>query len=172
MGNTSNHPPRRGLAFWAGVVVTLIIVGVSYLYVSIVNDLSRWGAPVAISDSEVRAKLEERGLQLPNNAHHLYHSITGFTDHTSFMGYSANPEDVMNSAMAFAKRFGFQATFTTGTKSAYSFINDGPAKWGPTWETELWDITAVESGQFFEAKGLFILVDTKKSRVYICRWND
>ena len=172
MNDTRQTPRRRWPAFLAGVTATLFLVGIVHFGLTFARGMASWGHPVVVSDEAVRSRLVERGVNLPVSAHHLYHSIAGFVDHTEYIAFSAAPSDAMPTALAFARRATNSPSFTPVTKSKHRFINDGPKYWGPEWATPLWDITTVTNGQMFEMRHLFIVVDTDKSRVYISTWSE
>lgn len=163
---------RRWPAFIAGVIVALIVAGLFHSGLVFKRGMASWGKPVVVSDEAVRSRIAGCGVDLPVSAHHLYHAIAGFMDHTEFIAFSTAPSDAMPTALAFAQRATNAPFFTPGAKSKYGFINDGPGSLGPEWATQLWDISAVTNGQVFEIRQLFILVDAEKSRVYIARWSE
>jgi hypothetical protein len=168
----SQQPRRRWPAFLAGVIVALAIVGIAHLFQNLGRGMASWGQPVVVSDEAVRSRLENSGVDLPESAHHLYHAIAAFVDHTEYIAFSTAPADAMPTAIAFAKRATNSPSFTQGTRSSHSFINDGPSSFGAEWESPLWDIATVTNGQILELEHLFILVDTDKSRVYISTWSE
>ena len=172
MNEKTNKPRSRWLAFLAGALVTLAIVCVVSIASKFSQGLAQWGRPIVCSDDAVRNRFAERGINLPTSAHHLYHAIAGFVDHSEFIGFSTAPEDTLPCAISYAKQRTNSPTFVTGTRSKYDFINKGPQIWGKQWATPLWDITTVTNGQLFEVEHTFILVDTDKNRIYIATWSE
>ena len=172
MKNIQHKPRRLWPVFLAGVIVTLTLVGIAHFFQQLGRGMASWGQPVVVTDEAVRTRLANSGVDLPASAHHLYHAIAGFTDHTEYIAFSTAPSDAMPTAIAFAQSATNSPSFTQGTKSKHSFINDGPRSLGSEWDSPLWDITTVTNGQVFELEHLFILVDTDKSRVYISTWSE
>ncbi|MDA3873483.1 MAG: hypothetical protein PF795_05950, partial [Kiritimatiellae bacterium] len=81
-------PRCRWATFFTGVFVTLVIVGTGYFILSFARSLASFGQPVVVSDEAVRSRLVERGVELPESAHHLYHASAGFVDHTEYIAFT------------------------------------------------------------------------------------
>jgi uncharacterized protein with LGFP repeats len=156
----------------AGAITALLVTGGVFGILNIAKGFDKFGSPRVMTDDVVRTQIEGRGVELPASAGKLYYSIAGFVDQTEFIAFTTAPTDVMQSAISFAQQATNVPVFKSGSKSEYSFINDGPKGWGPEWATPLWDISSVKNGQMFEIRHMFILVDTDNSRVYISMWNE
>ena len=163
---------RRWPWFITGFVISLIVTITAIRISAYVRRLGAWGMPQVTSDNAVRARLDGRGVLLPESAHHLYHAIAGFVDHEEYIAFSAPYNDCMSSAMKYARRQTNEPIFSKGTKSEYEFINEGPAHWGTEWATPLWDIHNVKSGLVFEERHVFVMVDTDSNRVFISTWSE
>lgn len=170
--NQPDKPKRRWPAFLAGAITSLLVIVIIIGLKFVAGSLANFGGPRVLTDAAVRARIEERGVTLPASAGSLYHSIVAFVDHTEFIGFTTAPEDAMPVAIAFARRATNSPAFVPGTRSEHSFVNKGPAGWGPEWASALWDISSVTNGRVFEIRHLFVLVDTDKSRVYISTWSE
>ena len=73
----------------------------------------------------------------------------------------------MSVAQAVARTKAPTPSFVPGTRSNRNATTGGPAYHHREFASSLWDLSTVTNGTMFETKGLFVLIDNDKNRIYI-----
>ncbi len=124
---------------------------------------------VVRTDGAARSRIVSSGVALPASATNLYYAFQAqFADHLdTWISFSSSSADCTSVAHAIASTKTTSPTFVAGTKSKHDNVSGGPAYHHPEYASPRWDLSTVTNGTMFETKGLFVLVDTDKNRVYI-----
>ena len=168
----TSKPKRRWPLFLGGFLVgsftTVVVLGLTVLFF-VIRDFSKDCANVVLTDEGARSKIEQIGVKLPNSATNLYYALQPqFADyHDTWVSFSANAMDCTNFAHRLASREIDAPVFVPGTRSRHEPVTKGPAYHQPALATPRWNLTTVTNGGVFEARRLFILVDTGNNRVYV-----
>lgn len=116
-----------------------------------------------------RTQITANGLSLPASATDLYYAFQPqFSDHLdTWVSFSASQADCRSVAQAVASKMVATPVFTSGTRSKHKNVTGGPAYHHPKYTSIYWNLSTVTNGSMFECKGLFVLIDTDKNKVYI-----
>lgn len=120
-------------------------------------------------DAGARSYIATNGVSLPASATDLYYAFQPqFSDHLdTWISFSATSADCIIVAQAVASKKVANPVFISGTRSQRDNVTGGPAYHQPKYASKYWNLSAVTHGSMFECKGLFVLVDTDKNKVYI-----
>jgi len=153
--------------FLLGIALTLCSVLLYNVGKSILDGFLSWGESEIFSDQDVRQRITQRGIKLPEHAGRLYYEIHGFIDHSEYIAFSTTPQEAMQIAQAFALRFSEDPQFVdVSAKDIAKKTTIYPLE-----KTLYWDISDIKRRQIFEQEFVVILVDTEKGRVYITTWS-
>ena len=116
-----------------------------------------------------RSQIVANGVSLPSSATDFYYAFQPqFSDHLdTWISFSATPADCMIAAQAVAGKKIPTPVFISGTRSQHNNVTGGPAYHQPKYASSYWNLSTITHGSMFECKGLFVLVDTDKNKVYI-----
>ncbi len=124
---------------------------------------------VVKTDENARSHIESSGVKLPASATDLYYAYQPqFADYLdTWISFTATAADCKSVAESLAGSKTSRPTFVSGTRSQSVAVTGGPAYHHPEFATTRWDLSTVTNGTVFETKGLFVLIDNDKSRIYI-----